>query len=60
MQSELFAQANLEREDAPRFAVQNPQLLRVALGPDVLATKGSMVAFQGRVAFHQECSGSMG
>jgi uncharacterized protein (AIM24 family) len=60
MQSELFAQANLEREGAPRFAVQNPQLLRVALGPDVLATKGSMVAYQGRVAFHHEGSGSVG
>src|SRR4051794_11628561 len=60
MQSELFAQANLEREGAPRFAVQNPQLLRVALGPDVLATKGSMVAYQGRIAFHHEGSGSVG
>src|SRR4051812_30781788 len=60
MQSELFAQANLEREGAPPFAVQTPQLLRVALGPDVRATKGSMVAYQGRVAFHHEGSGSVG
>jgi uncharacterized protein (AIM24 family) len=60
MQSDLFAQANLELEGAHRFAVQNPQLLRVALGPDVLATKGAMVAFQGRVTFQHEGSGSVG
>ena len=60
MQSELFAQANLELEGTQRFAVQNPQLLRVALGADVLATKGSMVAYQGRVTFQHEGSGSVG
>jgi uncharacterized protein (AIM24 family) len=60
MQSELFGQANLELEGAQRFAVQNPQLLRVALGPDVLATKGSMVAYQGRVTFQHEGAGSVG
>ena len=47
MQSELFAQSNLEVQAQHRFALQNPQMLRVALGPDVLAVKGSMVAFQG-------------
>ena len=60
MQSELFAAANLEVEGAPRFALQNPQLLRVSFGPDVLATKGAMVAFQGRIAFEHEGSGSIG
>jgi uncharacterized protein (AIM24 family) len=60
MQSELFAQANLELEGTQRFAVQNSQLLRVALGSDVLATKGSMVAYQGRVTFQHEGSGSVG
>ena len=29
-----------------RFALQNPQMLRVALGDDVLAIKGAMVAYQ--------------
>ena len=40
--------------------MQNPQLLRVSLGPDVLAVKGAMVAYQGQVAFNHEKAGSMG
>jgi len=60
MKSELFAQSNLEVEGRSRFALQNPQLLRVALGEDVLAVKGAMVAYQGHVAFHHEKAGSMG
>lgn len=60
VKSELFAQSNLEVEGQHRFALQNPQLLRVALGPDVLAVKGAMVAFQGQVQFHHEKAGGMG
>ena len=60
MKSELFAQSNLEVEGRSRFALQNPQLLRVALGEDVLAVKGAMVAYQGHVTFHHEKAGSMG
>ena len=61
MQSELFDQSNMEIADQQqRFALQNSQMLRVSLGPDVLATKGSMVAFQGSIEFHHEKSGSMG
>jgi uncharacterized protein (AIM24 family) len=60
MQSELFAQANLEVEGQQRFVRQNPQLLRVALGPDVLSTKGAMVAYQGRITFAHEGAGSVG
>lgn len=60
MKSELFAQPNLEVTGEHRFALQNPQLLRVALGPDVLAVKGAMVAYQGQVAFHHEKAGGMG
>jgi uncharacterized protein (AIM24 family) len=59
MQSDLFAQANLEVEGA-RFALQNPQLLRVALGPEVLAVKGAMVAYQGQIRFDHEKAGSVG
>jgi uncharacterized protein (AIM24 family) len=59
MQSELFTQSNLEVEGR-RFALQNPQLLRVALGPDVLSVKGAMVAFQGEVRFEHERAGSVG
>jgi uncharacterized protein (AIM24 family) len=59
MRSDLFDQANLERQSEERFALQNGQMLRVSLGPDVLATKGSMVAFQGAVRFDHEKSGSL-
>jgi uncharacterized protein (AIM24 family) len=60
MHSELFDRTNLEIPDQQRFALQNSQMLRVSLGPDVLATKGSMVAFQGSIEFHHEKAGSMG
>lgn len=60
MQSELFSQSNLEVEGQQRFALQNSQLLRVAMGEDVLAVKGAMVAFQGTIQFHHEKAGGMG
>ena len=60
MKSELFAQGNLENETQQRFALQNSQLLRVSLGPDVLAVKGAMVAFQGQVRFDHEKAGGVG
>ncbi len=60
MHSALFEQANLEVQADQRFALQNPQLLRVHLGGDVLAVKGAMVAYQGAISFHHEKSGSMG
>jgi uncharacterized protein (AIM24 family) len=60
MKSELFAQSNLELAGEQRFALQNSQMLRVSLGPDVLAVKGAMVAYQGQVAFNHEKSGGMG
>lgn len=57
MRSPLFDPANLENEQGERFALQNPQMLRVALGDDVLAIKGAMVAYQGRVEFDHEKAG---
>jgi uncharacterized protein (AIM24 family) len=60
MQSTLFEQRNLEVQADQRFALQNPQMLRVSLGDDVLSVKGAMVAYQGQVAFHHEGSGSVG
>jgi uncharacterized protein (AIM24 family) len=60
MKSELFDQSNLEVSGQQRFGLQNSQMLRVSLGPDVLAVKGSMVAFQGQVQFHHEKAGGMG
>ncbi|MGW2508012.1 AIM24 family protein [Streptomyces scopuliridis] len=54
MQSPLFAYAEQQTQD--RYAVQNPQLLRVALTgqDDVLARKGAMVAYQGLIDFDGE------
>ena len=60
MKSELFSQSNLEVETQSRFSLQNSQLLRVSFGPDVLVVKGAMVAYQGRIQFHHEKSGSVG
>lgn len=60
MRSDLFDQSNLEQQSAERFVLQNSQMLRVTLGPDVLATKGSMVAFQGQVRFDHEKAGGFG
>jgi uncharacterized protein (AIM24 family) len=60
MQSQLFDQSNQEVQANQRFVQQNSQMLRVALGPDVLAVKGAMVAFQGQVSFEHEKAGSVG
>ena len=60
MDSPLFDQRNLEVQTAQRFVLQNPQLLRVHLGDDVLAVKGAMVAYQGQVRFEHERAGGVG
>lgn len=60
MQSALFEQANLEVSGTQRFALQNPQMLRVSLGTDVLAVKGAMVAYQGQITFQHQGAGSVG
>ncbi|MFW6773141.1 AIM24 family protein [Nocardioides sp. CPCC 205120] len=60
MRSELFAQDNLPKQSNERFLLQNSQTLRVGLGPDVLAAKGSMIAYQGNVSFDHEGAGSIG
>lgn len=62
MRSDLFSQDNLEVQAGQRFALQNSQMLRVSVGDgaEVLAVKGSMVAFQGQVKFDHEKAGSMG
>ncbi|WP_415951957.1 AIM24 family protein [Streptomyces sp. KLOTTS4A1] len=54
MQSPLFS--NTENQTQERYALQNPQLLRVSLEghDDLLARKGAMVAYQGLVEFDGE------
>ncbi|MDI2128028.1 AIM24 family protein [Yinghuangia seranimata] len=52
MQSSLFAHGPVQSQD--RWALQNSQMLKIDLGGqmrDVLARKGTMVAFQGGVDF---------
>ncbi|POX39963.1 AIM24 family protein [Streptomyces sp. Ru73] len=54
MQSPLFAYTEAQTQD--RYALQNPQLLRVAMTghEDLLARKGTMVAYQGLLEFDGE------
>ncbi|MFI7384257.1 AIM24 family protein [Streptomyces sp. NPDC049813] len=54
MQSPLFAYT--EQQTQERYTVQNPQMLRVSLEghDDILARKGSMVAYQGLMEFDGE------
>ncbi|MEV4442958.1 AIM24 family protein [Streptomyces sp. NPDC049577] len=54
MQSPLFGYTEAQTQD--RYALQNPHMLRVALTghDDVLARKGSMVAYQGMIEFDGE------
>ncbi|HEU0101715.1 MAG TPA: AIM24 family protein [Mycobacteriales bacterium] len=58
MRSQLFDQANTAVQTTERWVNQNAKLLRVGLGPDVLAVKGSMVAYQGGLTFTHEGAGS--
>lgn len=54
MQSPLFAFNDQQTQE--RWSLQNKQMLRVALGghDDILARKGSMIAYQGLVEFDAE------
>ncbi|NBE51775.1 AIM24 family protein [Streptomyces boluensis] len=54
MQSPLFA--HTEQQTQERYAIQNPQMLRVTLEghDDILARKGAMVAYQGLMEFDGE------
>ncbi|NGO72862.1 AIM24 family protein [Streptomyces boncukensis] len=54
MQSSLFGYAEVQTQE--RYALQNPQLLRVQLTghDDVLARSGAMVAYQGLLEFDAE------
>ncbi|WP_214366758.1 AIM24 family protein [Pseudonocardia sp. H11422] len=60
MRSNLFEQQHAEVATDQRFTLQSSKMLKVVLGSDLLALKGSMVAYQGRVEFHHEGAGSVG
>ena len=60
VRSPLFDQANREQETGQRWTVQSSKMLRVALGPEVLAAQGAMVAYQGNIDFSYQGSRSLG
>jgi uncharacterized protein (AIM24 family) len=59
MRSAIFDTQNVPVGSEERYALQNSRMLRVGLGPDVLATKGAMVGYRGNVDFHHEKAGSL-
>lgn len=60
MRSTLFDTANAEVQTQERWVRQSGKMIKATLGADVLAVKGSMVAYQGQVTFAHEGSGSLG
>lgn len=62
MRSQLFDAANAEVTTGERWVKQSSKMVKATVTPgqDVLAGKGAMVAYQGRVTFNHEGSGSLG
>ena len=60
MKSSLFGGHLETATTGERFALQNERLLRVTLGPEIMARQGAMVAFQGGVQFEFQGSGGVG
>ena len=59
MRSPVFDADHLPVRSQERYALQNSRMVRVGLGPDVLAAKGAMVGYTGQLQFHSERTGSM-
>ena len=51
MRSALFDQVNQEKQTQQRWTLQSSKMLRVAMGPEVIAGQGAMVAYQGNMDF---------
>ncbi|MDQ3763701.1 MAG: AIM24 family protein [Actinomycetota bacterium] len=61
MRSDLFAPDHQETgATKPGMVLQNSKMLKIALDGEVLARRGSMVAYQGQVQFKALGSGGMG
>jgi uncharacterized protein (AIM24 family) len=60
MRSHLFDTANAEVQSAQRWTEQSSKMLKATLGPDVVAAKGAMVAYQGQVRFEHKGAGGLG
>ena len=56
MRSPIFDQNHREQETGQRWVLQSGKMLRVALGPEVLAAQGAMVAYQGAMDFSYQGS----
>ena len=56
MRSPLFDQNHREQETSQRWTLQSNKMLRVVLGPEVLAAQGAMVAYQGTMDFSYQGS----
>jgi uncharacterized protein (AIM24 family) len=61
MRSSLFSQEFLEATATGGFGLQNSKMLKVSLAASgVMARQGSMVAYQGEVAFDYQSAGGIG
>jgi len=56
MRSPIFDQNHREQETSQRWTLQSNKMLRVVLGPEVLAAQGAMVAYQGTMDFSYQGS----
>ena len=56
MRSPIFDQTHREQETNQRWTLQSNKMLRVVLGPEVLAAQGAMVAYQGTMDFSYQGS----
>ena len=56
MRSPIFDQTHREQETSQRWTLQSNKMLRVVLGPEVLAAQGAMVAYQGTMDFSYQGS----
>ena len=56
MRSPIFDQTHREQETGQRWVLQSGKMLRVAMGPEVLAAQGAMVAYQGTMDFSYQGS----
>lgn len=60
MRSEIFDQSHAEQQSQQRWTLQSKKMLRVLMGPEVLAAQGAMVAYQGSMDFSYKGAGSLG
>lgn len=60
MRSPIFDQIHQEKQTNERWVLQSQKMLRVGMGPEVLAAQGAMVAYQGQMDFKYEGAGGFG